>query len=125
MRRINRTEYTNVIRDLLAVEIDEESLLPQDDSMYGFDNIEGVLTLSPVLTEQYIAAARKVRRQAIGEVDIQPLFEFYRVSDNSWQEDRMSEDLPFGSRGGLAIRHFFPVNGEYELQVRLQRNSRD
>ena len=125
MRRINRTEYTNVIRDLLAVEIDEESLLPQDDSMYGFDNIGSVLTLSPVLTEQYIAAARKVRRQAIGEVDIQPLFEFYRVSDNSWQEDRMSEDLPFGSRGGLAIRHFFPVNGEYELQVRLQRNSRD
>lgn len=125
MRRINRTEYTNVIRDLLAVEIDEESLLPQDDSMYGFDNIGSVLTLSPVLTEQYIAAARKVREQAIGDADMQPLFELYRVSDNTWQEERMNEDLPFGSRGGLAIRHYFPVNGEYEVQVRLQRNSRE
>jgi cytochrome c551/c552 len=125
MRRINRTEYSNVIRDLLAVEIDEESLLPPDDSMFGFNNIGNVLTLSPVLTEQYIAAARKVRRQALGDANIQPSYEIYTLSNNTRQEERLSEDLPFGSRGGLAVKHYFPANGEYEIQVRLQRNSRD
>lgn len=125
MRRINRTEYANVIRDLLAVDIDEESLLPPDDSMFGFNNIGNVLTLSPVLTEQYISAARKVRKQALGDANVQASYENYQLSNSTHQEDRLGEDLPFGSRGGLAVKHFFPANGEYEIQVRLQRNSRD
>ncbi len=125
MRRINRTEYANVIRDLLGVEIEEESLLPPDDIMFGFNNIGNVLTLSPVLTEQYIAAARKVRRQALGDSNIQPVYEIYTLTNNTRQEERLGEDLPFGSRGGIAVQHYFPANGEYEIQVRLQRNSRD
>ncbi len=125
MRRINRTEYANAIRDLLGVQIDEESLLPPDDSMFGFNNIGNVLTLSPVLTEQYISAARKVRRQTLGDANIQPGYEIYTLSNNTRQEERLGEDLPFGSRGGIAAQHYFPANGEYEIQVRLQRNSRD
>ena len=125
MRRINRTEYTNAIRDLLALEVDGESLLPPDDTMFGFDNIGIVLTLSPVLAEQYISAARKVRHQAIGNLSMQPVYEIYTLSRTTRQEDRMGEELPFGSRGGMAINHYFPVDGEYEILVRLQRNSRD
>ncbi|NNE39032.1 MAG: DUF1592 domain-containing protein, partial [Gammaproteobacteria bacterium] len=109
----------------LGVEIDEESLLPPDDSMFGFNNIGNVLTLSPVLTEQYISAARKVRRQALGDANIQPTYEIYTLTNNTRQEERLGEDLPFGSRGGLAVQHYFPADGEYEIQVRLQRNSRD
>ena len=125
LRRLNRTEYTNAVRDLLAVEIRPDQLLPADDSMFGFDNISDVLTLSPLLAEQYLSAARKVRFQAIGDPEIQPVFEIYTVSGYLMQEERMGEDLPFGSRGGTAIKHHFPLDGEYVVQVRLQRNSRE
>jgi hypothetical protein len=125
LRRLNRTEYVNAVRDLFAVEIDGGSLFPGDDSRYGFDNIGSALTLSPLLAERYLAVARKVRRIALGEPEVRPAFEYYDVSKYLRQEDRVSEALPFGSRGGIAVRHHFPLDGEYVIKVRLQRNSRE
>jgi mono/diheme cytochrome c family protein len=125
MRRLNRSEYLNAVRDLLAVEITDETILPEDDTMFGFDNVGDVLTLSPLLAERYIAAARKVRRQALGEPDTQPVFDIYTVSGALLQDDRMGEDMPFGSRGGVSLRHHFPADGDYVLKIRLQRNSRE
>lgn len=125
LRRMNRTEYMNAVRDLLGVEINDDAILPSDDTMFGFDNIGDVLTLSPLLAEQYISAARKVRRMALGEPEMQPVFDIYSVSGYLMQEERMGEEMPFGSRGGIAIRHHFPLDGEYVVQVRLQRNSRE
>lgn len=125
IRRMNRTEYMNAVRDILAVDIHDDTILPADDTMFGFDNIGDVLTLSPLLAEQYISAARKVRRQALGEPEMQPVFDIYSVSGYLMQEQRMGEDMPFGSRGGTSIEHHFPMDGEYVVQVRLQRNSRE
>jgi hypothetical protein len=125
IRRMNRNEYINAVRDVLAVDIRDDTILPADDTMFGFDNIGDVLTLSPLLAEQYIAAARKVRRQALGEPDMQPVFDIYTVSGYLMQTDRMDESMPFGSRGGTSVQHHFPLDGEYVVQVRLQRNSRE
>jgi hypothetical protein len=125
MRRLNRTEYVNSIKELFSIDVDGETLLPPDDAMLGFDNIGQVLTLSPLLVESYLAAARKVRAQAIGDQNITPDFEYYTLPQALMQDDRMNEDLPFGSRGGIAVRHHFPMDGEYVIQVRLQRNYRD
>ena len=125
VHRLNRAEYTNAVRDLVAVEIDGESLLPADESTYGFDNIGDALSVSPVLLERYIAVARKISRLAIGDPTVRPAFETYDVPKLLVQDDRVSEDLPFGSRGGIAIRHYFPLDGEYVIRIRLQRNSRD
>ena len=124
LRRLNRTEYSNAIRDLLAVDINADASLPADDSRYGFDNVGEVLTLSPLLAERYLAVARQVRRLALGDSTIRPTIEQYEISKNLLQDDRASEDLPFGSRGGLAVRHHFPADGEYVFTVRLQQNSR-
>lgn len=125
IRRMNRTEYMNAVRDLLAVNITDEAILPTDDSMFGFDNIGEVLTLSPLLAEQYIAAARKVRRLALGERNVQPVSDIYSVSGYLMQAERMGDDMPFGSRGGITINHHFPADGEYTVKVKLQRNSRE
>ena len=125
LHRLNRVEYANAVRDLLAVEIDGATLLPADDSRHGFDNIGDVLTVSPALLERYLSAARKISRLALGDPDISPVFEGYNVPKYFVQDDRMSEALPFGSRGGIAVRHNFPLDGEYLLKVRLARNSRD
>ena len=125
LHRLNRVEYANAVRDLLAVEIDGTTLLPADDSRHGFDNIGDVLTVSPALLERYLSAARKISRLALGDPDISPVFEGYNVPKYFVQDDRMSEALPFGSRGGIAVRHNFPADGEYLLKVRLARNSRD
>ncbi len=122
--RLNRTEYTNAIRDLLALEVDGGSLLPADSSRYGFDNIGDVLTISPMLLERYLSAARKISRLAIGDPTISPVSETYTVPKYLKQTDRMDEALPFGTRGGIAIRHHFPLDGEYVIQIRLQRNFR-
>jgi len=121
VHRLNRAEFTNAIRDLLALDVDVNSLLPADDSGYGFDNIADVLSVSPRLLERYLAAARKVSRLAIGDPSIRADVRTYDVSPLLMQEGRMSEDLPFGSRGGIAIRHHFPLDGEYVVKVRLQR----
>ena len=119
--RLNRVEYTNAIRDLLAVEIDGRSMLPPDDSGYGFDNIGSVLSLSQGLLERYLLAAHKIARLAIGDPTQHPGTETYRLLITTQQTDRMSEDLPFGSRGGMAIRYNFPLDGDYQLGVRMQK----
>ena len=121
IHRLNRAEYRNAIRDLLALEIDERALLPPDDSGYGFDNIADVLSVSPLLLERYMIAAENISRRAIGDPSIRPVTEKYTVPYMLWQDDRMSEDLPFGSRGGIAIRHHFPLDGEYVFKIILQK----
>ncbi|MBI3048219.1 MAG: DUF1592 domain-containing protein [Acidobacteria bacterium] len=125
LRRLTRTEYRNAIRDLLAVEVDTPALLPSDDSRFGFDNIGSALTLSPLLAERYLAVARQVRRLALGDATLRPALETYEVSQHLIQDDRAGDDLPFGTRGGIAVRHHFPADGEYVFKIRLQRNSRE
>ena len=119
--RLNRAEYANAIRDLLALEIDSQTLLPADDSGYGFDNIADVLSVSPMLTERYLSAARKISRLAVGDPSLAPTTEVFKVDKHLKQDTRVSDDLPFGSRGGLAVRHQFPVDGDYVLRVFLLR----
>ena len=121
VHRLNRAEYANAIRDLLALEIDARSLLPADDSGYGFDNIADVLSVSPMLTERYLSAARKVSRLAVGDTSLAPSTEIFAVDKYLKQDERVSDDLPFASRGGLAVRHTFPVDGDYVVKVYLSR----
>ena len=121
VHRLNRAEYANAVRDLLALEIDVRSLLPADDSGYGFDNIADVLSVSPMLTERYLSAARKVSRLAVGDPSLAPTTEIFAVDKYLKQDARVSDDLPFGSRGGLAVRHTFPVDGDYVVKVYLSR----
>jgi mono/diheme cytochrome c family protein len=121
VHRLNRAEYTNAIRDLLALDVDGPSLLPTDESGYGFDNIADVLSLSPGLMERYLSAARKISGLAVGDVHSRPVIQSYGVTEMLLQSDRMSDELPFGSRGGMAIRHNFPVDADYVIRVRLRR----
>ena len=125
IHRLNRTEYTNAIRDLLALEIDGRELLPADDQSYGFDNIADVLSLSPALLERYMLAAGKIAQLAIGDTSIRPSAVAYTTSPVRLQHDRMSELHPFGTRGGFATRHYFPVDGEYDIRVTLERTHAD
>ncbi len=121
--RLNRSEYANAVRDLLSLEVNAEELLPADDiDAYGFDNITEVLNVSPALMESYLSAARKTARLSIGEPPLGPITETYEVPILLNQADRMSQDLPFGSRGGLAARHHFPADGDYDLAITLHRN---
>jgi len=119
--RLNRLQYANSIRDLLGLEIDAPSLLPADDSGYGFDNIGDVLTVSPVLLEKYLSAAATISRQAIGDRSLAPTSTEFSVPPATVQTERESRDLPIGSRGGTAVHHHFPVDAEYVIKVRLQR----
>jgi len=125
LHRLNRTEYVNAIRDILDLEVDGAALLPADESAAGFDNVAEGLTVSPVLMERYVSAAGRIGRMAVGDRSAGPVFETYTLPRFLMQEDRMSEDLPFGSRGGAAIRHHFPLDGEYVVKIRLQRDFRD
>ena len=107
--RLNRARYSNAIRDLLALEIDSPTLLPVDETDHGFDNIAGVLTLSPALIDRSTCWLRdEISRLAVGDPTIGPAYtsKTYNVPKELHQEDRMSEDLPFGSRGGTAIATF-------------------
>src|SRR5262249_239797 len=122
VHRLNRAEYANAIRDLLALEIDGKSLLPADDSAYGFDNIGAVLSVSAMVLEKYMTAARQISRLAIGDAHILAGIKTYDGPKFSIQDYRTSEALPFWSRGGLAIHHNFPLDGEYILRIRLQKN---
>jgi len=123
LHRLNREEYANAVRDLLAFDIDVSELLPADDSGYGFDNIGDVLTVSPTLMERYLLAASKISRQAVGDTTMPPTYVTYSLPHGLKQDDRMSDDLPVGSRGGITLKHFFPVDGEYEILVELQKGS--
>jgi cytochrome c553 len=126
VHRLNRVEYVNAIRDLLGLQIDARTLLPADDAdRQGFDNIAGVLSVSPALIERYMSAARKISRLAVGDPSLVPVFETYKTPKMLTQDERMDEDLPFGSRGGLAVRHWFPVDAEYVVKVRLKRQLYD
>ena len=122
LHRLNRTEYANVIRDLLALELDVSSLLPPDDSSYGFDNIADVLSVSPLLMEQFLSAARKVSRMAVGSSSIPTVTDTYRTAPDHTQHYYL-DGLPLGTRGGLAVRHFFPLDAEYEVRVFLKRTA--
>ena len=125
VHRLNRAEYRNAVHDLLAVDVDVDSLLPPDDSGYGFDNIADLLSVSPLLLERYVSAAGKISRLAIGDPAMKPALATYEIPPLLIQDERMSEDLPFGSRGGTVIRHNFPVDGTYDLQIRMQRDPSD
>jgi cytochrome c5 len=121
--RLNRAEYSNAIRDLLALEIDGRALLPADDLSFGFDNNAAILGLSPALLERYLSAAQKIARLAVGDPAIRPALETYKVPPLLVQDERMSEELPFGSRGGAAVRHYFPLDAEYTIRLRLTRDN--
>jgi mono/diheme cytochrome c family protein len=120
IHRLNRAEYANAVRDLVALEIDGRSLLPADDQGFGFDNNADALTLSPGLMDRYLLSARRIARLAVGDPSTRPYVEIYPVSRLLNQADRASDELPFGSRGGLSVTHQFPVDAEYVLRVRLQ-----
>ena len=120
IHRLNRVEYSNAIRDLLAIDINPGSSLPPDDSGYGFDNIADVLSVSPILLERYIALARKISRLAVGDPTILPSVEEYAVPVGLSQADRVSDELPLGSRGGIAIHHDFPLDAEYTFRIKVR-----
>ena len=120
VHRLNRAEYANAVRDLLGLEVESRELLPADDSGYGFDNIGDVLSVSPGLLERYMLAAAKISRQALGDPTLRPATITYKVSPYLIQADRASEDLPFGTRGGLAVRHHFPLDGEYVFKINVK-----
>ena len=120
-RRLSRAQYHNAVRDLLALEIDVTELLPADDSSYGFDHIS-VGGLSPTLLERYLKAADKVSHMAVGAPVRSPVAEMDVLPSDFNQDDHI-EGLPFGTRGGTLVSHFFPLDAEYEIQVRLGRNN--
>ncbi len=116
LHRLNRTEYSNAVRDLLALNIDASKFLPSDDSSHGFDNMAGTLTTSPALMEAYLSAAGKISRLAIGTETAPTLAVFDAPHDTSQNE--YVDGLPFGTRGGMLIEHEFPADGEYTLTVK-------
>ena len=120
--RLNRFEYGNAVRDLLALEIDPVELLPADESDQGFDNIAEVLSMSPTLLGRYMFAARRISQLAVGDPGIGPAVETFNLSRGLRQDARMNEGLPYGTRGGTLIRHYFPLDGEYLVKIRLGRN---
>ena len=121
LHRLNRTEYANAIRDLLDLKIDATALLPADDESDGFDNIADVLKVSPSLLEQYLAASHQMSSLAVGDPMTAPISQVYRVPPDLAQDDHI-EGLPLGTRGGLLIRHNFPLDAEYDFSVKLLRN---
>jgi mono/diheme cytochrome c family protein len=116
--RLNRAEYRNAIRDLLGIDVDVASLLPTDDASYGFDNIAGVLRISQSQLEQYLAAARKISRAALGSPVATPGVREFRVAETQQQYDHL-DGLPFGTRGGILVDYHFPRDGDYEIAVDL------
>ncbi len=121
VHRLNRAEYSNAVRDLLGVDLDAAAFLPPDDSGFGFDNIADVLSVSPMLTERYLSAALKISRLAVGDPTLRPATDTFEVNKYLKQDDRVSDDLPFGSRGGAAIRYYFPVDGDYVVKIFFDR----
>jgi hypothetical protein len=116
LHRLNRTEYANVIRDLLAVDVDVTALLPQDDATDGFDNIADALGTSPSLIQGYVSAAMKISRRAVGDRTLIPSQVTYNTPAG-FSQDRHIEGLPLGTRGGILIQHTFPMDAEYDFNV--------
>jgi mono/diheme cytochrome c family protein len=126
VHRLNRSEYTNAIRDLLGLEIDGRALLPSDEADHeGFDNVASVLSISPALLENYLSAARTVSRLAVGDRSLRPVIETFKISKALVQDERLGDELPFGSRGGALVRHHFPLDAEYTIKVLLRRQEYD
>ena len=128
LHRLNRTEYANAVRDLLGIEIDATAMLPPDTGAAGFDTNADALAMEPALLDRYLTAAAKIARLAVGDPTLRPAFERYTaVKGNSneqtwlWQTDRLGEAFSLGTRGGIAARHYFPLDGEYVFRVRLLR----
>ncbi|HEV3215373.1 MAG TPA: DUF1592 domain-containing protein [Vicinamibacterales bacterium] len=126
VHRLNRAEYNNAIRDLFALDLDVKPLLPGDETADGsFDNFADSLSISTAHLERYMSVARQVTRLATGLPPASAKLDRFEIPLHVIQDDRQSEDLPFGSRGGIAVRYDFPVNGEYLIKVRLQRQYQD
>jgi len=128
LHRLNRVEYGNAVRDLLGVEIDSKAMLPADEQAHGFSTNADALSMQPALLDRYLSAAAKIARLAVGDPTMPAWFERYTAlegnsNETTWlsQNDRLSEDFPLGSRGGIAARHHFPVDGEYVFRIRLDR----
>jgi hypothetical protein len=124
LHRLNRTEYANAIRDLLALDVDPSAMLPTDDASFGFDNIASVLGVSPALLERYLLASAKISRLAVGDPKIDPITDTYRVRSDVTQNEHL-DGLPFGTRGGVLIHHNFPLDGEYVIKVKLLKSTVD
>src|SRR5881396_455520 len=121
VHRLNRTEYANAIRELLALDIDPAVYLPADDTSYGFDNVVSGLQVSPALVEGYISAAPKLSRLALGH-ETAPSRKIYYAREDYSQEEHV-EGLPFGTRGGMLVHHYFPADGEYLISWVPVRNT--
>ena len=120
VHRLNRTEYANAIRDLLALEIDGRHLIADEPGGHGFDNAASVLTASPALIESYLSAAATVSRLAVGRSAV-PVVDAFRIPTATVQDERAGDRQPFGSRGGIAVPYYFPVDGTYTIKVVLKR----
>ena len=116
--RLNRAEYHNAIRDLLALEIDVVDFLPADDASFGFDNIGGVLRISQSLLERYLNASRVISRLAVGSPPPAPFSEEFRTAQDEQQQDRAT-GMPFGTRGGMLVPYHFPLDADYDLKIRV------
>jgi hypothetical protein len=128
LHRLNRAEYANAVRDLVAVDVDPQAMLPPDAQAFGFENNAEALSMQPALLDRYVSAAASIARRAVGDSSIPPAFVRYAAlkdsaNDQTYlrQVDRLGEDFPLGSKGGVAARHYFPVDGEYVFKLRLQR----
>jgi mono/diheme cytochrome c family protein len=122
VHRLNRAEYSNAIRDVLAVDVRPGEWLPVDDSGYGFDNIAAVLSTSPALLDRYLSAARKVSRLAVGDLTMKPVEDIYETKRDpvkGSRNEQLSDELPFDSRAGIAVAHYFPVDADYVFKVRF------
>src|SRR5262249_2706242 len=123
-----RAEYANVVRDLLGVEVDSKEMLPPDEQAFGFENNGDALSMQPALLDRYVSAAAAIARRALGDPTLPATFVRYgAIQDNAndltylRQVDRLGEDFPLGSKGGVAAQHYFPVDGEYIFKLRLQK----
>ena len=126
IHRLNRSEYNNAIRDLLALDVDVRSLLPGDETADGsFDNFASSLSISTAHLERYMSVARQVTRTAVGLPPRNPGMARFEIPLHVVQDERQDEDLPLGSRGGIAVHYNFPVNAQYDIKVRLQRQYQD
>ena len=122
LHRLNRTEYANAIGDLFHIDVDAAALLPPDDSAFGFDNVSDVLGVSPSLQERYLTAATRIAAMAVGDVAIRPGSTTYRVAQDLSQNQHV-DGMPLGTIGGTRMTHFFPVDGEYDIQTKLYRTN--
>ena len=128
LHRLNRAEFANAVRDLVGVEVDAQAMLPPDEQAYGFENNAEALSIPPALLDRYVSAATAIARRAVGDPTLPPVFVRYGAMKNNAndltylrQTERLSEDFPLGTKGGIAASHYFPVDGEYVFRLRLQR----